>query len=102
MLVFGSRSWLEDWARRVKLFAAVSTSEIVKEIRPAGVSSGVVTLAIVERLGRELVLFRTKTVKLRVVILLEAPPSFTVMVITEVPATAPAVKLSTAVVEPLV
>src|SRR5947209_3874124 len=86
MLPFGTSAGLEDWARKVKFVAGVAGSPIVKGIGPAGVSSNVMMLVMAERFGKAVELERMKTVKLVVVILLEAPPSLTVTVMIELPA----------------
>src|ERR1043166_587648 len=85
ILVGGIREGLEEPAERVRLPAGVWASFTVNTIGPMGVSSGVVLSAMVEMVGTVLVAALTKTVKVRVTRLLEAPLSFTVTAITAVP-----------------
>src|SRR5437764_1642882 len=79
-----TRFEFEEVAPTVRLFAGVSTSPTIKLIGLLEVSSSIVSEGMLEMLGGSFTEL-TITWKLRVVMLLEAPPSFTVTVMMAVP-----------------
>src|ERR1043166_654969 len=84
MFEAGTSAGLEEVAEKTSAASGVSTSPTAREIGPTNVSSSTDWLAIGPMVGGSLIAF-TVTLKLRVVMLLLAPPSLTVIVMSAAP-----------------